>query len=98
MSDLVRFWYGALFLFASPYTLIKEGHVRVDILYAGFSRHGRALSNAIGCAFLGLPLCWTIITLAYGVRQMQLTALCCRLKSRKAVLASISSTYSQDFY
>ena len=63
MSDLVRFWYGALFLFASPYTLIKEGHVRVDILYAGFSRHGRALSNAIGCAFLGLPLCWTIITL-----------------------------------
>ena len=28
MSDLVRFWYGALFLFASAYTLIEEGHVR----------------------------------------------------------------------
>ena len=63
MADLVRFWYGALFLFASPYTLIKEGHVRVDILYASFSRRGRALANAIGCTFLGLPLCWTIITL-----------------------------------
>ena len=35
MSDLVRFWYGALFLFASAHTLLEEGHVRVDILYAG---------------------------------------------------------------
>lgn len=63
MADLVRFWYGALFLFASPYTLIKEGHVRVDILYTGFSKHGKALANTIGCAFLGLPLCWTILTM-----------------------------------
>lgn len=63
MADLVRFWYGALFLFASPYTLIKEGHVRVDIIYASLSNQGRALANAIGCFALGLPLCWTILTL-----------------------------------
>jgi len=63
MADLVRFWYGALFLFASPYTLIKEGHVRVDILYAGFTRQGKALANTIGCAFLGMPLCWVILTM-----------------------------------
>lgn len=63
MADLVRFWYGALFLFASPYTLIKEGHVRVDIVYAGLSDQGKALSNSIGCALLGLPLCWTILTM-----------------------------------
>lgn len=63
MADLVRFWYGALFLFASPYTLIKEGHVRVDILYAGFSKQGKALANSIGCTVLGLPLCWTIMTM-----------------------------------
>lgn len=62
MSDLVRFWYGALFLFASPYTLIKEGHVRVDILYAGFSARGKAWTNTLGCLFLGLPLCWIILT------------------------------------
>ena len=36
MADLVRFWYGALFLFASAYTLLEEGHVRVDVLYAAF--------------------------------------------------------------
>lgn len=63
MADLVRFWYGALFLFASPYTLIKEGHVRVDIVYAGLRKQSKALSNSIGCVFLGLPLCWTILTL-----------------------------------
>ena len=27
MADLVRFWYGAMFLFASAYTLLAEGHV-----------------------------------------------------------------------
>lgn len=63
MADLVRFWYGALFLFASAYTLIEEGHVRVDILYASFSERGKAWTNALGSAFLGMPLCWIVLTL-----------------------------------
>ncbi len=62
MGDLVRFWYGALFLFASAYTLIEEGHVRVDILYTGFSERGKAWTNAIGSAVLGVPLCWVVLT------------------------------------
>ena len=37
MGDLVRFWYGALFLFASAYTLLEEGHVRVDVFYTNFT-------------------------------------------------------------
>lgn len=61
MGDLVRFWYAALFLFASAYTLSAEGHVRVDVLYANFSKRGKALSNAAGAVLLGLPLCWTIM-------------------------------------
>lgn len=64
MGDLVRFWYAALFLFASAYTLLHEGHVRVDVLYANFSARGKAWSNAAGAALLGLPVCWTI--LVYG--------------------------------
>lgn len=62
MADLVRFWYGAMFLFASAYTLISEGHVRVDILYAGFSKRAKAWSNFIGSLVLGIPLCWIILT------------------------------------
>ncbi|WP_211228878.1 TRAP transporter small permease subunit [Thalassobaculum salexigens] len=62
-GDLVRFWYGALFLFASAYTLFEDGHVRVDVLYAGFSDKTKGLINAIGAIFLGLLLCWTIMIL-----------------------------------
>ena len=61
MSDLVRMWYGALFLFASAYTLIEEGHVRVDVLYSGFTAQTKGLINAIGALVLGLPICWTIL-------------------------------------
>ena len=63
MGDLVRFWYAALFLFASAYALAEEGHVRVDVLYARFSRRGKAWVNAIGSLVLGIPICWVILTL-----------------------------------
>lgn len=63
LGDLVRFWYAALFLFASAYTLIEEGHVRVDVLYTGFSERGKAWTNALGSLLLGVPLCWTILLL-----------------------------------
>ena len=61
MGDLVRFWYAALFLFASAYTLLEEGHVRVDIFYAGMKNKTKGLLNAISTLLLGISLCWTII-------------------------------------
>lgn len=61
MADLVRFWYGALFLFASAFTLLEEGHVRVDVFYAGFRSKVKGMVNALGTIFLGLTLCWTIL-------------------------------------
>ncbi len=66
MSDLVRMWYGALFLFASAYTLIEEGHVRVDVLYSGFTDKTKGLVNAIGVLVLGLPICWTILIVGFN--------------------------------
>ena len=61
MGDLVRFWYAALFLFASAYTLLEEGHVRVDIIYAGMAKRKKAWTNVIGSITLGVPLCWVIM-------------------------------------
>jgi len=61
MGDLVRFWYAALFLFASAYTLVHEGHVRVDVLYSRFSERSKAWSNSVGTLLLGLPLGWVIL-------------------------------------
>ena len=61
MGDLVRFWYAALFLFASAHTLVADGHVRVDVLFTHFSERRKALVNAWGSMVLGVPLCWTIL-------------------------------------
>jgi TRAP-type mannitol/chloroaromatic compound transport system permease small subunit len=62
MGDLVRFWYAALFLFASAYTLIHDGHVRVDVLYASFEKKVKAKINIWGTLLLGGPLCWIVLT------------------------------------
>ena len=61
MGDLVRFWYAALFLFASAYTLKEDAHVRVDVFYASFKRRIRSILNVIGTVFFGIPLCWLIL-------------------------------------
>ncbi|PPR49772.1 MAG: hypothetical protein CFH15_00935 [Alphaproteobacteria bacterium MarineAlpha5_Bin5] len=74
MGDLVRFWYGSLFLFASSYALIKEGHVRVDILYTKFSERGKAWSNLLGSLFLGIPICATILLRGMWCQQCILNA------------------------
>ena len=69
MADLVRFWYAALFLFASAYTLWDEGHVRVDVFYAAFKSRTKGYVNAIGSVFLGMSLCWTILIIGMGGKQ-----------------------------
>ncbi|MGB0845796.1 MAG: TRAP transporter small permease subunit [Thiolinea sp.] len=74
MGDLVRFWYAALFLFSSAYTLVEGGHVRVDVLYAGFSERAKARVNAVGSLLLGLPLCWTILALGMESKTGSLIA------------------------
>lgn len=66
MADLVRFWYGALFLFASAYTLIEEGHVRVDVFYASFANKTKGMVNTIGTLTMGIVLCWTILVIGMG--------------------------------
>ena len=68
MGDLVRFWYAALFLFASAYTLREEGHVRVDVFYAGLERRTKGIVNALGSVFFGMSLCWTILIVGLGSR------------------------------
>ena len=49
MGDLVRYWYAALFLFRlGLYADLEEGHVRVDVLYAGFGQTTKGFVNAWG--------------------------------------------------
>jgi len=74
MGDLVRYWYAALFLFASAYTLFDDGHVRVDVLYAGFTNKTRGFVNAIGSIFLGSLTCWVILAIGLNGKQSIINA------------------------
>ena len=69
MADLVRYWYAALFLFASAYTLFEDGHVRVDVLYAGFGETKRGFINAWGAILLGMSSCWVILYIGFNGKQ-----------------------------
>ena len=69
MGDLVRFWYAALFLFASAHTLLEEGHVRVDVVYQGLPDRTKGLVNAAGVVLLGMSLCWVVMTFGMGSKS-----------------------------
>ncbi|MCP5036273.1 MAG: TRAP transporter small permease subunit [Rhodobacteraceae bacterium] len=69
MGDLVRYWYAALFLFASAYTLFEDGHVRVDVLYAGFKDRTRGFVNAVGTLALGCTTAWVILWISFNGKQ-----------------------------
>ena len=69
MGDLVRYWYAALFLFASSYTLYENGHVRVDVFYASMSAKTRGAVNALGSIFLGASTCIVIILIGFDGKQ-----------------------------
>ncbi|MDA9991003.1 TRAP transporter small permease subunit [Paracoccaceae bacterium] len=69
MGDLVRYWYAALFLFSSAHTLLEEGHVRVDIFFAGLSRRGKGIVNAYGSILLGMATSLTIFLVCLWSKQ-----------------------------
>ena len=66
MADLVRYWYAALFLFASAYTLYDEGHVRVDVIYAGLSEKVKAYVNAWGSYVLGVLTMAVVVIIGFN--------------------------------
>ena len=56
-QELVTYMYASTFLLASGYTLSRDAHVRVDILYRPLSERRKAISNILGATLLLLPTC-----------------------------------------
>ena len=69
MGDLVRYWYAALFLFASAYTLFEDGHVRVDVFYANLKSKTKSIINAAGSILLGISTCIAILFVGFNGKQ-----------------------------
>ncbi len=51
-----------IFLMGAGYTLLKDGHVRVDVFYQKLSAKGKAWVNLFGVLFLLLPGCFLVIS------------------------------------
>ena len=53
--------FAANFMLAGGWTLLRNGHVRVDLFYAKFSAKTKALIDLLGTLFFLLPFCALII-------------------------------------
>jgi TRAP-type mannitol/chloroaromatic compound transport system permease small subunit len=55
-----------IFLIGAGYTLLHDGHVRVDIIYQKLGPKAQAWINFIGCLFFLFPGCFLIIVTSLG--------------------------------
>lgn len=54
-----------IFLIGAGCTLLRDGHVRVDIFYQGMTPKAKAWVNFIGVIFFLIPGCFMIITTSF---------------------------------
>ena len=76
MQESILYLHASLFLLGAAYTLNRDGHVRVDIFYRGFSPRGKALVDLLGSLLLLLPVCsfllwvsWDYVAGAWALRE-----------------------------
>jgi TRAP-type mannitol/chloroaromatic compound transport system permease small subunit len=76
MQESILYLHAALFLLGAAYTLRKDGHVRVDIFYRGFTARRKALVDLLGALFLLLPVCsfllwasWDYVAKAWSILE-----------------------------
>jgi len=76
-------WYlfSAVFLLGAGYTLLKNEHVRIDVLAQRFSRRTQVMVDLVGLTVFVLPLCgwviaisWPLVTQAYATGEMSSNA------------------------
>ena len=57
MQESIWYLHGILFMLGAGYTLLHDGHVRVDIVYRGSSAKHKALTDLLGTLVFLLPIC-----------------------------------------
>lgn len=66
LQESVTYMHSVLFMLGIAYTLGRNGHVRVDIVYERLSRRARARVDLIGTLLLLIPVCVLIIWLGWA--------------------------------
>ncbi len=62
MAELEWHIFAFIFLMGAGFTLLHDGHVRVDIFYSLMDRKKQAWVNFLGVIFLLIPSCYLILT------------------------------------
>lgn len=57
LQESVIWMHAAVFMIGAAYTLLDEGHVRVDIFYRRMSERRQAIVDLLGVVVFLLPLC-----------------------------------------
>jgi TRAP-type mannitol/chloroaromatic compound transport system permease small subunit len=65
MQESILFMHSMLFLVAAGYTLLHDGHVRVDIFYGGASAKAKAFVNFVGVLIFLWPLCTVMVWMSW---------------------------------
>lgn len=76
LQELSTYLHATVFMLGAGYTLKRDGHVRVDVLYRRMSPYRQAWVNAIGTLVFLLPLCgyvlissWDFVQHAWLIRE-----------------------------
>ena len=64
MQESIWYMHGILFMLGAGYTLVKDGHVRLDVFYREAKQRTKAAVNVLGCLIFLFPFCYT--TFSYG--------------------------------
>ncbi len=66
LSESIWYLHGLLFMIGAGYTLLYDGHVRVDVFYREASQRYKAWVDLLGSALFIIPLCILTVWLSWG--------------------------------
>ncbi|RIA55539.1 TRAP transporter small permease subunit [Dichotomicrobium thermohalophilum] len=66
LSESIWYLHGLLFMIGAGYTLLYDGHVRVDVFYREASQRYKAWVDLLGSVVFIIPLCILTIWLSWG--------------------------------
>lgn len=61
MAELEWHLFSFIFLLGAGFTLLHDGHVRVDVVYSVLDRKRRALINLVGVVLFLVPSCFLVL-------------------------------------
>lgn len=69
MQELYVWTHAVIFMLGAGYTLLQDGHVRIDLIYRTASERYKAVVNILGCLFFAFPLLYILFTRSYPLAE-----------------------------